>query len=449
MSSNLIAIGSSGARAAREALDVASQNIANAATDGYVRRSVRAVEVASTGTIGGSRDASLSGVRVNATIRHADAFRQSEVRRTSSELSRADAELSGLDGLEMAIENSGLFGAAVGFEGALQQLTSNPVSMPLRAAALQSASTLASSFTIAATQVGSIGDGLRVAVADGVSQANLQISELAKLNAKIARTSDGTSNQAVLLDQRDGLLRSLSETVGISTRFAANATVEIRLGDAAGPLLVSGLLSGTTTQNLSHTNNVDGSVSFAVGGTPVSFASGSLAGQAQGLAAVSATQVRLDSMANGLSSVANAAQASGVGLDGTPGQPFFAGTSSKDIALALSNGSQIATAPAGAAAGSLNGSNLASLRAALSAANPSDQANSLLFDTSTSVAGRKITRSALDAIASSASLAVNAQSAVDLDQEAANLLRYQQAFQASAKVIQVASTIFDTLLATR
>ena len=86
MSSNLIAIGSSGARAAREALDVASQNIANAATDGYVRRSVRAVELASTGTVGGSRDASLSGVRVNSTIRHADAFRQSEVRRTSSEL---------------------------------------------------------------------------------------------------------------------------------------------------------------------------------------------------------------------------------------------------------------------------------------------------------------------------------------------------------------------------
>ena len=37
-------------------------------------------------------------------------------------------------------------------------------------------------------------------------------------------------------------------------------------------------------------------------------------------------------------------------------------------------------------------------------------------------------------------------SAVNLDEEAANLLRYQQAYQASAKVIAVAGKLFDNLL---
>lgn len=37
-------------------------------------------------------------------------------------------------------------------------------------------------------------------------------------------------------------------------------------------------------------------------------------------------------------------------------------------------------------------------------------------------------------------------SGVNLDEEAANLLKYQQAYQAAGKVMQVASTIFDTLL---
>lgn len=37
-------------------------------------------------------------------------------------------------------------------------------------------------------------------------------------------------------------------------------------------------------------------------------------------------------------------------------------------------------------------------------------------------------------------------SGVNLDEEAANLLRYQQAYQASAKVIQIASSLFDELL---
>lgn len=38
---------------------------------------------------------------------------------------------------------------------------------------------------------------------------------------------------------------------------------------------------------------------------------------------------------------------------------------------------------------------------------------------------------------------------MSLDDEAANLIRFQQAFQASGKVIQVAGELFDTLLAIR
>ncbi|MFA7317553.1 MAG: flagellar basal body rod C-terminal domain-containing protein [Sulfuricella sp.] len=37
-------------------------------------------------------------------------------------------------------------------------------------------------------------------------------------------------------------------------------------------------------------------------------------------------------------------------------------------------------------------------------------------------------------------------SGVNLDEEAANLMRYQQAYEASAKLMQIASTLFDTLL---
>ena len=63
-----------------------------------------------------------------------------------------------------------------------------------------------------------------------------------------------------------------------------------------------------------------------------------------------------------------------------------------------------------------------------------------------SAAGRTITRDALTSIASSAKVALAAQAGVDLDNEAVNLVRYQQAFQASGRVMQVATDIFDTLL---
>ena len=42
--------------------------------------------------------------------------------------------------------------------------------------------------------------------------------------------------------------------------------------------------------------------------------------------------------------------------------------------------------------------------------------------------------------------AIDQSSGVNLDEEAANLLRYQQAYQASAKVIGIANTLFDTVL---
>ena len=72
--------------------------------------------------------------------------------------------------------------------------------------------------------------------------------------------------------------------------------------------------------------------------------------------------------------------------------------------------------------------------------------NSLLFGVSADVASRKVTTEALQAIASSSRIALDEQSGVDLDQEAASLVRYQQAFEASSRAMQVASDIFDILM---
>ena len=49
-------------------------------------------------------------------------------------------------------------------------------------------------------------------------------------------------------------------------------------------------------------------------------------------------------------------------------------------------------------------------------------------------------------VATTAASASTAVSGVNLDEEASNLLQYQQAYQAASKMIQIAQTIFDTLL---
>lgn len=442
MATDLLNIAKTGASAARTALDITAQNIANASTEGYVRRSVQLAEVASTGSTTQVRDISLSGVRVAGIARDADGFRQAEMRRTGSDAARASAELGGLEDGLSAVENSGLYDSITGFEGSLQALAANPTDSSLRASVLESARTMTNSFQLAAHGLDSVSQGLQSEATDAVSQVNLYAGELARVNLQLTRTSNGSSDQTALLDRRDNLLQSLSKLTDISTTVSPTQTVEVRLGGSAGQVLVSGGTTGT----LAMTTASDGTLAFTVNGAATTLAGGSLAGQSQALGELAKNRNDLDTLANNLISAANGAQTGGVALDGSPGQPMFSGGGASNIAVTLTSGAGIATAPAGAGANSLDPANLTAIQSALSGAGISNGADNLLLDMSNLVAGRRTTKSALDTIAQSAKLAFDQQAGVNLDDEAVNLVRYQQAFQASGRVMQVASTLFDTIL---
>ncbi len=442
MASDLLSIAASGARAARSALDVTAQNIANASSDGYVRRSLRIEEVSASGGAGRIGDISLSGARVAEIRRNADAFLQGEVRRTSGDLQRANVELSGLQNMESALEQSGVFTAIVEFEAVLQQLSSDPVDPSRRAAVVAEASTLANKFNITASGFDAVGDGLRFDAEAEVNDANIIGAELARVNLRLTRAGSGSSDRAALLDQRDQLLERLGGFSSLTTSFAADGTVAVSLGSNPPRSFVQGGTAGTLTSATA----ADGTLSFAVDGQAMTPGSGSLEGASLALTELASLRQRLDTVAAGIADTVNNAQAAGVALDGTQGQPIFAGTTAGTLRVVMTGGEGLATAPAGAAAGSRDDSNLNALRQSLTALDPAQQLNGVLFDVSSKVAGRAVTQSALDTIATSARISLEQQSGVDLDTEAANLIRFQQAFQASGRAMQAASDIFDTLL---
>jgi flagellar hook-associated protein 1 FlgK len=445
MSSDLLQIGKSGAMAARVALDVTAQNITNASTDGYVRRSVQMQEVSATGGYGQVGDVSLSGVRVGQVVRNADAFRQSEVRRTGADYARADAEVTGLQNIEDAVEQSGVYNAVVGFEGSLQQLTSNPTDSSLRASVVESAGTMARTMQIASQSVDQAGQGLQFEASDGVNQVNTLAGELARVNLRLARASDASSDQTSLLDQRDSLLQQLSQYVDVTTTINPDQTVQVKVAGPSGSVLVDG---GTAT-TLGMNTATDGTISFTLGGNPVAPTGGSLTGDQLALAKLKDVKAGLDTIAKSVIDTVNTAQASGAALDGSTGTPMFTGTSAADIAVAFSDGSLIATAAAGSGANSRDQSNLASMQTALNTADPAGQMDSLIFDISSSVQSRTVTRDALKTIADNAQATLQAQAGVSLDNEAANLLRYQQAFQASGRIMQTAQDTFNAILSIR
>ncbi|EJL24834.1 flagellar hook-associated protein FlgK [Novosphingobium sp. AP12] len=445
MGADLLSIGSSGARVARSALDVTANNIANASSEGYVRRSVAVSEVSGGTNPAAPTAINLAGARITGIVRNADAFRQSEVRRTGSDAARASAEVQGLENVESALEQTGVYPSIVAFEGSIKQLLSDPTDGSLRAQAVENGRTLAQTFNTASQSLDAAARGLQFEAQDGVNQVNRIAGELGRVNLRLMRSADTSSDQSGLLDQRDALLQQLSDHADITTTINADKSVSVMLGGPTGAALVS----GASVNTLAMTTAANGTLSFTVNSQATTLSSGAIAGKAQALVELGSARTQLDTIAAGIVTTMNTAQSSGVDLAGNAGQPLFSGTSAANIAMVAANGSAIATAPAGAAAGSRDVTNLDTMRSALTAADPAGAMDTLLFGVSSAVAGRTTTRDALESISTSARTALAAQAGVNLDDEAVNLVRFQQAYQASARVMQVASDIFDSILAIR
>jgi len=441
MASDMLSIGSSGLRAAQAALDVTSPNIANAATTGYVRRSVSQTELASAGNGTSYGVIAQWGVRVTGITRNVDATSQSEVRRTGSDAARADTLVTGLTTVSNAVDKSNVYASITAFQSALSKLTSSPADSSLRANVLSAAGNMAQSFQTAKASLASAQSGFQLSASDGVSQVNTLASGLAKLNKAIGTTTDPDA-QATLLDQRDTMLQQLSQLGDITTTIASNGTVNVQMGGASGPMLVT----GPTASTMALSQDATGAISYTLGGSALTLSGGSLAGTQQAMASAISAGSSLDSIANALISTANNAQANGAALDGSAGQPLFSGSGAAGIAVALTSGSGIAAAASGSAANSSDSTNLNALISSLGSVNVAGQANSLLYNLSSAVASNTTTRNTLDTIYANAQTTLSSQSGVNSDEEAANLIRYQQAYQASAKVISVAQTLFDQLL---
>lgn len=446
MSANLLQIGKSGTMAARAALELTAQNIANAGNADYARRSLTLSDVTPTGAAAYTQGATAGGgVRIERVQRSGDAMLFAQARRSGGDLARASAELEGLRGAEQAVEQAGIYPALVEFEASLGALRADPLSPSLRAAVLERGRVLADSLRLADSSLAGAMESTRFAVQAGTAGLNTDVAELARVNEALFRTREGTSGHAALLDRRDALLSRMGETAGITVEEGQRGVVNVRLGDGTGPYL----LNGTTSSSLAASAQPDGTMAFTLAGTPVALGSGRLAGQAQALAAISDTRGDLDDLAVQLMNAVNAAQAAGVTPEGTPGQPMFGGTGAGNLAVILPDGSGIATAPAGAGVQSRSTANLDALRSALANGGPTAAADQLLSSLSQAVAGRTVSRDVLATVAESASAALSRETSVDLDAEAANLLRFQQAFQASGRVIQTAAELFDTILGIR
>jgi len=166
---------------------------------------------------------------------------------------------------------------------------------------------------------------------------------------------------------------------------------------------------------------------------------------------------KLDKLANTLATQVNDYQARGDDANGNPGAPIFDFNSgpngAADFSLSLSDPMGIAAATrSGSAGDNSNMVLIARLQTAEvmpSGGSLTDGYNSIVTAVGSQATLAKISKDALQVVFDQATAEKDRISGVSLDEEAADLIRYQQAFQASAKIITVSSELFDTILAVR
>ena len=361
MPTAMFTIARSGLGVTRTSLELTAQNVANAANPDYSRRTLTQSELVMTGNIGPVGAASLGGVRPGVIERAESALVQRQARDASSALSAAEAEFFALREAESAVETSGLYQGLVDFEAALTRLEGNPLEPALRLSALESARQMAATFRVANGTLANTRSLVQGETSAEVLTVNELANELAAVNRDLVGTREGTAGRAALLDARDKALRGLAEQFAIVPTINANGTADVALAGTPPVTLVTGANADTVSVAFA----ADGTASFAVGATAVVPSGGAMAGRAAALTRIAVLQTDLDALAVSTVTIANTAQAAGSAADGTPGQPLFAGTGAGSITVVLGSANGLATAPAGAPAGSRDTANLGALIGAL------------------------------------------------------------------------------------
>lgn len=438
---DMLSIGASGVRAYQTALTTTSENIANAGTAGYSRRVAGTREVAAPSD-GSNRVLNGLGVTVSGITRSGSDLRNAEVRAAGSDLARSEAGAVWLSRIEGALTGNKLDERLTAFFNAATALAADPSASAPRATMLQAAASLASGFSATGAALdGALAD--LDASADAMTgQLNTLSASLAKVNSALGRASQGTSSQAALLDERDRLLESMSALTDVNVSFDAAGRASVKAG-GGGPLLVHGDQAAVAT----YARGPGGSVSFAVYGIDGSHAlspsGGALAGVAEGAARIADARDALDRIAVDLANGVNAVQTGGEDLDGNAGAVMFSATGASDFKLVLDDPRGIAAATPGGGARS-NG-NLAALATLRKDGKFEGSLTTLTTDNASALTARRSIAQVQSTIHSNAAAARDSIAGVNVDEEAVDLIRFQQAYQASSRVIQVARETLQTL----
>ncbi|EGT0622302.1 flagellar hook-associated protein FlgK [Citrobacter braakii] len=453
---DMINIGYSGASTAQVELNVTAQNTANAMTDGYTR------QVAVTSTIGASSGAANSagnGVQVDSIRRVSNQYQVNQVWYAASDYGYYNTQQTYLTQLETVLsdDNSSLSGGFDNFFAALNEATTSPDDSALREQVISESGALALRVDNTLDYIDSQSSEIVSQEQAMVAQVNTLTSGIASYNQQITEAEANGNNASALYDARDQMVEELSGIMDVQVNIDDEGNYNVTLQN--GQPLVSGQESST----LELETNADGtqSMSLTFAGTTSSMntdTGGSLGAlfdyQNEVLTPLTGT---INSMAEQFADAVNTQLAQGYDLNGNPGEPLFIyDENSSDGPLEVNpdiTADELAFSSSPDESG--NSDNLQALInlstepldiEGLGSVTVGEACSSIISNIGIYSQQNQTEAQAAANVYSEAQNQQSSVSGVSMDEEAVNLITYQQIYEANLKVISTGADIFDSVL---
>jgi flagellar hook-associated protein 1 FlgK len=430
----------------RLGLETTGENIANINTPGYTRRLLNLNEVPPAGPNSAGR-----GVEVQSIYGARDQFIEARLRRESQGSARDAAMVEGLATVEAAIGMPGasLDARLTAFFDAFSGLANDVTSVPARDHLVRQGDALAQSFGTLAADFDAARRDADQSIRTAVDEVNELARQVAQFNAQIMI---GSPQAETLRDQRGVALGRLAELAGTAVIEQSDGSMDVTL--ASGRALVIGGYS----YDLGVVNvGPAGHASITLGDATVT---GEITtGRIGGLLAVRDVVIpgysaSLDQLAYDLATEVNTRHAAGFDANGAAGGAFFTppaavagAAASLTISAAIAADSRLIAGSATGAPGD-NGTaralaGLRTERVLLGGTASAEEAwSQITYRVGADIASARTTAASHDQILLQLSRLRDQASGVSLDEEAANLMRYQRAYEANARYF---TTIVDTL----
>lgn len=459
----MVNIGLSGVLANRVALNTTAQNTANVNTPGYSRQIVSFNATSSGNFVNGINLG--GGVEVGSVIRIAEQSSINRLRESNELAQYSQTYFEGLSNLEnmLGAEGLSLTSGLNNFFAAIDEASVSPESLAFRQQVLTNASALAQQFNAVSIQLNQQQAAQSERYGALVTNVNSQLESIAKLNTQLQEDALLGKSVSGLQDSMDKHLNELAKSVDIQVIYLESGGVEVSTPNGQ-PMVINGY-SATLERDLSSGDpySTDLNIQFQSMLTPVD---ASLGGEMGAIAALKTEQYEpikalLDDMASALSTEVNTVLDGGYVLDGTqlnsPDSDLFIVTPGSEASSIAINPNltpeKLAFAANPNAPG--DGSKLTELsmlsQKSLSIGSVTGKTlysaySGLLGDIGIFTRQAESESAAAQISLDDAQVIRDSVSAVNSDEEAANMLLYLNAYEANMKVISTANQMFQTLL---